>query len=160
MGRLNLASLVLIGSLWGCASSPSPAEGGSPSAQALELRQAQALGRAGGAVAVAARRADQEQALAPSRGPRWFVVRYNRAPCDCPAYELLLRGAWVRHYPSEPGRIPRGEGLFLVRGAIRATRIKALNNNEYNTLEISEVMPGQADSLNQAWGMMRQAPRL
>jgi hypothetical protein len=156
MGRVGVASLALAVSLWGCAGAPHKPSGGSEGA-ALEQRQALALARARGQVVEATGRADQEQALAPNRGPRWFVARYNRAPCDCPAYELLVRGAWVRHYPSEPGRIPRGAGLFLVRGSIRNARIKALNNNEYNVLEISQLMPGQARSLEEAWQMMRQA---
>jgi hypothetical protein len=120
----------------------------------VERRQEEALAEGVEQVGVAQELAAQEQAVAPLRGPRWFVARYNRAPCDCPAYELWLRGAWVRHYPGEVGRLPQGEGLFLVKASLRVTRIKALNNNVYDSFEIQEVAPGGDASLAEALARM------
>jgi hypothetical protein len=125
-----------------CATAPPPG-GGAPDRAALDV----ARGRVDGSAAAAGRA--QQEVL--RREPRRVLARYNPPHCECPPFEVLLRGRWVRTWlwdakrPDNAVQPPvvaeagarGGSPLYVLRARMTGEARAATNENEYGVLEVT-----------------------
>lgn len=140
-----LIAMMSLAILSGCGGSVSTVEVDSPLG---------AVQRAGGRVDQGVLRGDRAQAQTLREEHRRLLARYNPPQCDCPPFEVWVRGRWVRHWLWDAGRpdiavqpeivaeaVRRGgQPLYALRARFNGERRAASNENEYLVLEVTSAV--------------------
>ncbi len=143
-GMFRLTPLLVLCSLLGCAADA----GVRVSDRDLALQDGVSAAR--GRLLASVMAAGREQMGVVEREPHRLLGRFNPADCNCPPFEVMLRGRWVRVWLQAAGR-PEGTQAPVIDEARRAGQLEiyalavrltgvartAPNESEYPVVEVT-----------------------